>query len=185
MSRTRRMLVPALAIGLMLGAARAEAQVAGRGQQQRIQDRIHQMDEMVRRMDRVQDRVHRMDQAIAQDMERIRAHIREQERLRDPEAMHDQVREQDRMRDQDRLHRFERIREMSDGMGQMGRQMRATLMQMREMHGDPLFEGDPVMQREMEQLQERFRNMGDELEEGLQLMERLHQRVREGQPPQD
>ncbi len=177
MSMRGKVLVPALAMGMALGAAGVGAQVPQRaGQQQRIQDRIHQVDQMVGRMDRIRDRIHQLDQTCVQDMDRIRDRIHDQDRLRD------QVQDPDRLRDQDRLRQMERIRDATDAMGQMGQQMRTTMVQMRQMLGDPAFQGEPNTEQEMEQLQQHLQNMGDQLEEGIKVMEQLHQRVREGQP---
>jgi hypothetical protein len=66
---------------------------------------------------------------------------------------------------------------MSWALADMAQTTRRNMERTRAVAGDPLFAGDPQMQREMEQLEASWRLMGDELEKGLQSMERLRQRL--------
>lgn len=150
----------------------APAQGRG-GQQQRMQDRIHRTDEQLQRLDRMQERMRQMDQDMTRDMDRIR------DRLHSQDA---QLREQDRLRDQDQLRQQERLHAMAGSMGQMAQHMRQALQQVRAMEGDPNFEGNQVMQQETERLREHLQKMNDDLEEGIRMMEQIHQRVRQDQP---
>jgi hypothetical protein len=152
--------IPLLAFVLVLAPQSADAQQRGQ-EMMRQQERIQQLDQLVQRMDRIQDRIRQMDHAMIQEMDRLRA----------------------QQAAGDRLRQHERLREMNDGLGRMAQQMRSTLMQARQMEGDPMVQRDQVMQREMERLRLHLEGMCDGMEEGLRIMEQLHQRAREGGGP--
>ncbi|MDT8341717.1 MAG: hypothetical protein RQ751_09420 [Longimicrobiales bacterium] len=140
----------------------AQQQVARQQQMQQMQQRMQQLDQMTQRMERLQEQVRSMNRMLQQDMDRLRV--------------------QDQTRAQDRLRQSERIRDMGESMGLMAQQMRQAMLRLREVAGDPATGGDPAMVRTMERMQEHLRAMGDQLEEGLRIMEQLHQRLREGGP---
>lgn len=64
---------------------------------------------------------------------------------------------------------------MTDGAGEMHRAME----QFRYMLGDPALGWDPEMEREMEQLRQHWEAMADQMEESLQIMDRLRDRLRQ------
>lgn len=151
--------IPLAALVLALAPQPMAAQQQQRGHEMmRQQERIHQLDQMVQRMDQIQNRIHQMDRTMIQEMDRLR----------------------EQQATTDRLRQHERIRSMNEGMGLMAQQMRANLMQMRQMEGDPLMQQDAVMQQDMERLRLHLEGMCDGIEEGIRIMEQLHQRARTG-----
>ena len=84
------------------------------------------------------------------------------------------------MRQQRHMH------ELAGSMRQMTGQMRATMMQVRELARDPAMHEDGAMQQEMERLREHMQGMVEELDAGVQVMERLQQRTDQpGETPGD
>lgn len=154
-------IIGVVAILLALPVMGTAQQRQQQGQQMQQRDRIHQLDQMAQRMDRMQDRVRQMDQVLLQELDRLRM----------------------QQQDQDRIRQHERLRDMADSFGKMGLQMRTTLMQARQMEGDPLVQRNEAMQQEMERLRLHLQTMCDGMEEGLQIMERIHERVRAGGGP--
>lgn len=182
-----RALTAALAVGAAMASPLvAQAQVR-QGDQDRLRDRLHQMDQQIQRMDRIRDRIHQLDRQLGQQMDRVQQQIRQrdeeharaQAQLRN-EAQRkqgDQVRDQQRLREQEQLRQHQQVREMNWALADMAQYTHRNMERTRAMAGDPVFGGDPELQREMEQLEANWRIMGDELEKGLQSMERMRQRL--------
>jgi hypothetical protein len=63
---------------------------------------------------------------------------------------------------------------VSDGAQEIHRAME----QLRRMLGDPAVAGNGDMVRDMERLRQHWENMAGQMEEGLQIMERLRDRLR-------
>lgn len=187
--RTRmRAALASLAVGAALATPMiGEAQVR---QQDRMRDRIVQMDQQIQRMDRIRDRIHQLDQQLAQQMDRVQQRIRDrdqqyaqqQEQLQTQaqKQQAEQARDQQRLREQEQMRQHQELREMNWAMADMAQYTHRNMARTRAMMGDPLFANDPQLQREMEQLQNSWRIMGDELEKGLQSMERMQQRLSAG-----
>jgi len=152
----------ALLVGAPVQGQQTQQQMARQQQMQQMQHRMQQLDQMTQRMERVQEQIRNMNQVLQQEMDRLRTQNQEQVR--------------------NQLRQTERVRNMGESLGLMAQQMRQTMLQLREMAGDPAAAGDPAMVQHMERLQEHFRAMADGMEEGLRLMEQLHQRLREGAP---
>ena len=144
------------------GQQTQQQQVARQQHMQQMHERMHHLEQMSQRMERVQEQIRNMNQMLQQDMDRLRAQNQEQ--------------------NQSRIRQTERVRDMGEAMGLMAQQMRQTMLQLREMEGDPGASGDPQMLRHMEQLREHLRVMSEGMEEGLKIMEQLHQRLRAGGP---
>lgn len=169
---TTRKLTVGLVLGLALsapGAVLAQGHM-GQGQQMgQMQQQMARMQQMMQRMDQMQTRIHQMDQAMSQQMDQLRT--------RDRAAAQDGTGERDRI--QARIMEQERLHDMLGSTGEMVGQMSRSMDQLRSMMGDQNFQGDQVMQRHMEQLQQRFQNMADRTDECLQLMEQMQQRLHE------
>lgn len=149
--------------GPLTGQQVRQQQVNRQQQMEMQQQRMRQLDQMAQRMERVQEQVRNMNRVLQEEMDRLRA--------------------QNVERNQNRIQQTQRIRDMGESMGLMAQQMQRTMLQLREMEGDPNTLGDAEMLRHMEQLRERLQAMCDGMEEGLQIMEQLHKRVREGGGP--
>lgn len=150
-----------LAVGAPLtGQVTQQQRMARQQQMEQAQQRMQQLDQMVQRMDQVQERIREMTRTMQQSMDQLRA--------------------RDATGNQDRIRQHERVRDMGEAMGQMAQQMRQTMLQLRAMEGDQLVQQDQVMQREMEQLRLHLRTMAESMEEGMKIMEQLHNRVRMG-----
>jgi hypothetical protein len=182
-----RSLIPGLVLGvILLTPMTGEAQIRQQDQD-RMRDRIHQMDQQIQRMDRIRDRIHQLDQKLAQQMERVQQqarqrdqqHAEQQQRLQDQgqRQQADRVRAQQRVREQDQLRQHQELREMSWAITDMAQFTRRNMERNRAMLNNGVFAGDPQMQRELEQLEANWRAMGDELEKGLRSLEQLQQRL--------
>ncbi|HKK07355.1 MAG TPA: hypothetical protein VKA44_00570 [Gemmatimonadota bacterium] len=173
---TTKTLSAGLVLGLALavpGPVLAQGQM-GQGQKMgQMQQQMARMQDMMQRMDRMQVRIHQMDQAMSRQMDQLRT--------RDQAAAQDGTPDRDRLRDQDRdrLMEHQQLHDMLQSTGDMVRQMARGMDRLRSMMGDPAFQGDQAMNRHMEQLQERFRNMADQMDGSLQLMEQMQQRLQE------
>ncbi len=151
--------------GVVPGAA--DAQDPARMQQQQMMQMQQQMQEMTRMMERVsgvQERARQMEREMLRSME----HLQQNQQLAQENAV--QLRNQERLRNM--------AQSMTDGAGEMVRAME----QFRHMLGDPGAGWDPEMERQMEQLQQHWENMAGQMEESLQIMERLRDRLREYSP---
>ncbi len=159
----------ALILGLGLaapGALTAQGQMGQQGQgMQQMQQQMARMQDMMQRMNQMQDRIHQMDQSLMQQMDQLRT--------RDQDQARDMARDQDR----DRLMQHQQLHDMLQTTGDMVRQMTRGMEQLRRMSGQPGFGSDPAMARNMEQLQERFRNMADQMDGSLKLMEQMQERL--------
>lgn len=137
-----------MAGALMLIPAMARGQARP---QDRMQQHAMRMDEQIQRMDRLRDRLQQMDRQMTQQM--------------------------DQLRDQDRLRQQQRLQAMCRSLDAAAVQLRQNMQRTREMAGDPAFQHDPELQREMERLREHWQAMATGMEDGYQALERLRQRI--------
>ena len=82
---------------------------------------------------------------------------------------------------QQQAQQHQQLREMTQSTGDMLRHMNRNGERLRMMMGDPAFQGDQQMQRQMEQLQNRWREMLQNADESVQIMERLQDRLGQSQ----
>ena len=146
---TGRMLLGTVLALAIAGPMPVAAQA--RQQQDRMQDRLARMDATLQRMDRVRDRIQQLDRDIARQMDRIR--------------------------DQDRLREHQRLRDMCDASQKMVQEMRRNMEQLREMAGSAAVGANQEMQQEMERLRQHWEGAADQIENGLQIMERLRDQL--------
>jgi len=161
--RTKRALALAMAIGFLgVGAATSAAQESDRAarQQQVMQQQMLQLNQVMEQTSRIQQRAQSMEREMAQLMERL--HQNQMLAARNPDLLRNQ----------------ERIRSMAQAMGDGAQEMHRAMEQLRNMLGDPAVVGDREMQREMERLHEHWTEMAGKMEEGLQIMDQLRDRLR-------
>jgi hypothetical protein len=131
---------------------------------------LAQVRQPIRTQDRMQDHIARMDAQI-QRMDQLRSRIQKLD--------HDILKQMDRIRDQDRLREHQRLRDLCDGSQKMVQEMERNMKQLRQMAGDPVFARDQEMQQEMERLRQHWDDAATQIENGLQILERLRQRLGE------
>lgn len=147
--------VPLLVVGAMVMLpthAHAQGRRGTMNQQNPMQQRVMQMDAMMQRMDHLRDRLHMLDQ--------------------------DLTRQRDLLRDQDRIRQHDQLRVLCQATDGVVGQLRQNMEQTRTMMANPLFDHDPEMQREMEQLRQHWELMAKQMEDGVGIMERLRERLR-------
>ena len=132
-------------------------------QQQMMQQQMQHMQQMRQHAQKLQDRCTQMDRQLERQMDRLRDRSMDQDRL------------------QDRLRQHQQLRDMTQSTGDMLRHMNRNGERLRMMMGDPAFQGDQQMQRQMEQLQNRWREMLQNADESVQIMERLQDRLGQSQ----
>ncbi|MDP2499034.1 MAG: hypothetical protein Q8W44_13740 [Candidatus Palauibacterales bacterium] len=132
-------------------------------QQQMMQQQMQHMQQMRQHARQLQDRCTQMDRQLEQQMDRLRDRSMDQDRL------------------QDRLRQHQQLRDMTQSTGDMLRHMNRNGERLRMMMGDRAFQGDQQMQRHMEQLQNRWREMLENADESVQIMERIRNRLGQGQ----
>ena len=161
--------VGALGVGaamFLAGAAQVEAQRPGQPptvqQMQEMQQRLQRMSDVMGRMQRIQERAQAMEHNMIQQLDRLRS----QDRLSETDRL--------RIRDQ------ERVRDMAHAMSTAAREMRQAMERVRDMAGDQDSPWNREMHQEMERLRENWNGLCEQMEEGLELMERLRERL--GQP---
>lgn len=141
---------------LTTGASSVAAQQRPQGQQQAQQAAMQQqqqqqaMQAMVERMNRLVDRANLMSQHVAQ-----------------------QLQQRGQVRDQDRA-----LQQLCDSYGDMARQMQQSMDRIHQLTQDPTWQADPDMQRDMDRLREHVGTMADQLDEALNIMDRVTQRLR-------
>ncbi|NNM34197.1 MAG: hypothetical protein HKO53_14070 [Gemmatimonadetes bacterium] len=151
---------------LLVGGIPADAQRPGQSpsvqQMQEMQARLQRMSDVMGRMQHIQERAQAMEHNMIQQLDRLRS--------------------QDRLSDQDRLRirDQERVRDMAHAMSTAAREMRQAMERVRDMAGDQDSPWSREMHQEMERLRENWNGLCDQMEEGLELMERIQERL--GQP---
>ena len=167
--RTRRALLLGAAIGLLgIGPAMAVAQQPGQMQQQHQQMRMQQMQQLhqsMERMMRIQERAQTMERQMAQAMERLH---------QNPELA---------ARNAEQLRNQERLRSMAQATNDGAREMHRAMEQLGSMLNEPGAMGNQEMRRDMEQLRIHWEEMAGQMEEGLQIMESLRDRLRLDRAP--
>jgi uncharacterized protein YukE len=168
------MLVLGIALGL-LGAVpvHVAAQQPGRmpqhqiqqQQMMRMQEQVHQLDQAMHRMTELQQRAQILERQMAQQMDRLQANREAAER----NALE--------------LRNQERLRSMAQALGDGAQEMNRAMQQLRNMLGEPGAAWNGDMERDMLRLREHWEQMAGDLEEGLQIMERLRDRIH--QTPED
>ncbi len=164
MKTTEKTLTVAMALALLLGftgplyaqggagARRGgqQQQAVGQKQGELMQERqLVQAQEMQQRMHRILERAHQLNRELTQQAARQHSGLMTQNR------------------------ELQRICESVEGMAQhMNRVMEGS----RNMLGDPALARDRQMQRELERLRERMDDVAGQMENTLQIMERLQQR---------
>lgn len=149
---------------LLLGAMPAQAQrtappprpAAQQQQTQRLQQQLMQMQQ---HMQQLRERIQVVDQDLDRTMDRIRDR--------------DQLRDQDR----DRLRDYQALRELCNDLGATARQVEQNADRLRETTQNRLFQDDAQLRREAERLRERYRNMAHEMEQSVQALERMQNRL--------
>ncbi|MEJ2539529.1 MAG: hypothetical protein P8188_06105 [Gemmatimonadota bacterium] len=166
MMRRGQALLLAAVVGLSGSVpSSAAAQDPARMQQQQ-QQMMMRLQEQVQHLNRVMERVSGVEQR-AQQMEREM--VRSMERL-----------QQDRLMAEEnavRLRNQERLRSMAQSMTDGATEMHRAMTQFRSMLQDPGVGWDPEMERQMEQLREHWDTMAGQMEESLQIMDRLRERL--------
>jgi uncharacterized protein YukE len=119
---------------------------------QQQQQQLARLQEMTHRMERLHDRALRLSQQLAQDQRHT--HMREQRQL---------------------LHQF------SESVGTHVQEMQRSADRVRQMIHDPAFAQDRDMQRDCDRLREHLHRMTTDLEDMVQIMERMQKRL--GPPP--
>lgn len=165
--RTRRALVFGMALGFLgAGLSVVAAQEPGRmmqehQQQMMMQQQMQQLSQTMDRMARIQQRAQTMEQQMTQAMARLQQNP-------DLAAMN-----QEQLRNQERLHTMAQA--MNDGAQQMHRAME----QLRNMMGDPSVSGTGDFQRDMDRLRQHWDDVAGQMEQGLQIMDRLRDRLQD------
>ena len=128
-------------------------------QQMMMQQQMQQLSQTMDRMARIQERAQTMEQQMAQAMERLHQNG-------DAGAM-----------TQERLRNQEHVRTMAQAMNDGAQEMQRAMEQLRNMMGEPGASGNGDMQRDMDQLRQHWNDMAGQMEESLQIMERLRDRL--------
>ena len=114
------------------------------------QDPMHQMQDMMQRMNGIMHQAHQMAQTMQQ-------HMQEQ---------HGQMMEQHQM-----------MQRMDECVRNMAEHMQAAMEQHQRMMQDAAFMHDPETQHDMEKLREHMGDMTDQLEQSVQMLQRLNHRL--------
>jgi hypothetical protein len=154
-------LAAALAFPLGLTAqARPQQQMQMHQQMmQRMQEQARMMGETMRHMEQVRQRWQAMENHTVQAMEQLR----QQGRLQAPDAQ--------------LLRRQERLRDMAHAMSGAAGEMNRVMERARDMVDDPDTPWGQDAEQEMNRLREHMENMARQMEDGLQIMERLQLRL--------
>lgn len=167
--RRQRLLALGATLAL-LGAApmQAMAQEPGRMQQQQMMMQQQMVQEQTRELNRAMERMSQI-QMRAQNMERDMN-----------QAMH-QLRQNPELAQQNALHlrNQERLQSMAQSMNAGAREMERAMEQLRNMIGEPGFNMDQTMQRDMQQLREHWDGMAGNFEEGLRVMDRIRDQIQD------
>jgi hypothetical protein len=165
--RTKRALALAMMLGALgVGAATSAAQEPGRMAQQQQQQQMMQMQQQFMHLNQAMERVSFVQQ---------RAHVMEREMARSMERIHQN--QELAARNTEQLRNQERLRSMAQSMDDGAQQTHRAMEQLRNMLGDPAVAGDGDMVREMERLRQHWEEIAGQMEEGLQIMDRLHDRL--------
>lgn len=156
--RMRATILGAL-VGILAIPAMAQAQRPPREMSQAMHQRMEMMQDVMQRMQRLQDRAQTMERDMIRDMDRLRSQ--------------DQLGDQDRVRLRDQ----ERIRDMAHAMSTAAGQMHQAMARVRDLGADGDAPWNREMQQEMERLREHWEGLCTQMEEGLQIMERLRERL--------
>jgi uncharacterized protein YukE len=164
-----------LALGIALGlsgaapvysAAQEPARIPQQQMQQqmmRMQEQVQQLNRVMERMSGIQQRAQAMEHDMALAMQRLQAN----RELAEQNAF--------------QLRNQERLRSMAQAMDDGAREMHRAMEQLRNMVGEPNAAWNGTMERDMLQLREHWEKMAGDLEDGLQIMERLRDRVHQPQ----
>jgi hypothetical protein len=170
----RRQRVLALGVAMsLLGVAPAHMlaqQPAREMQQQQMmqQQQQHMMQEQMRQLNQSMERMSQL-QARAQNMEW------QMTQMMLVFGQDPQLGERSTLQ----LRNQERIRDMAQAMNEGAVQMHQAMEQLRDMMGEPGVTWDRDMERDMQQLRERWENMPGSMEDGLRIMERLRDQVQD------
>jgi hypothetical protein len=162
-----------LALGIVLGMLVAPpmqslAQEPTRMQQQqmqqqqqmiRMQEHVQQLDRVMQRMSGIQQRAQAMENHMLQEMRQLQANR--------------EMSEQGALQ----LRNQERLRSMAQAMNDGAREMHRAMEQLRNMVGERNAAWDGDMERDMLRLREHWEAMAGDMENGLQIMERLRDRI--------
>lgn len=160
--------IPALALAaLLVGAMPVPAQQTApqqtrrpaAQQQQQTQRLQQQLMQMQQHMQQLRERIQVVDQDLDRTMDRI------QDR--------DQLRDQDR----DRLRDYQALRALCTDLGATAQQMEQNANRLRETTQSRVFQDDAALRREAERLRERYRDMAHEMDESVQALERMQNRL--------
>jgi len=142
--------------------AGAQAQQAQMQQmQQRLQQNAQALGESIQQMQRIQQRAQQIQQSCDQAAQAL-----QQQNLAQGQ--------------QQQLRAQTRIGEMANAISGAAPQMTVALEGLQSMAQDPSGNWNPDAVGEMSQLRERLHQVTGELEEGLQVMEQLRQRLNQG-----
>lgn len=133
-------LLAVLAVPTM-AVAQQQGQMQRQQQMERMQQMQQHMDQMIQRMGQVQERLQNMDQQMQSRMQG----------------------EMGRRMSQQQMQQQRHMQGVASSMQEMSRQVRSTMMQVRELARDPAMHQDGAMQQEMERLREHMQGIVDEL----------------------
>jgi hypothetical protein len=146
----------------------AQIPAAQQAQQlQRMQEQVQRLDQTIQRMTQIQERAQAMEQLMLQDMERVRQQG----------ALHAQ--EGIQLQTQERLQQQEQLRVMSHSVASAAGDMSQAMLSLREMAQTRTQSWDREMEQQMERLRLTMQETCDQMEAGLQIMERLRERLNE------
>lgn len=148
-------------------AAQANAgAVAQQQQMQQLQQRLHQnaqaLGQSIQQMQRIQQRAQLLQQNCTQDIQQL------------------QQRQNLQLHEQQQLRTHQQVSELAGSVSGAAQEMVKAMERLRLMAQDPDGNWNGDAAGEMQRLQERLHQVTGELEEGLQIMERLRQRLNQG-----
>lgn len=120
--------------------------------QDRMQQQMHQqMSTMIQRMGQLRERIHVVDGNLARQM--------------------------DRVQDQRRLQEHQALREVCTDLGNMTQEMERNADRLRTMSQAQIFQQDPELRREANQLREHWDEMGERMHQSVEALERMQRRL--------
>ncbi len=134
-------------------------------------------------MQRVQQRMQQHAQALGQSvqhMQRIQQRAQQLQQTCDQQAQQLQQRQNLQLHEQQQLRNQQSIGEMANAVSGAAQQMTRAMEGLRLLARDPVGNWTGEAEGEMLRLRERLHQVTGELEEGLQIMERLHEQLNQG-----
>ena len=148
-----------LTVGALPATAQHPQEHLAAQHMQEMHERMQRLNDVMGRMQRIHERAQDMEHSVLQQLERLRAQ--------------QEISDQDRLRIRDQ----ERVRDMAHAMSTAAREMHQAMERARDLAGDGDAPWNREMHQEMEHLQQNWEGLCDQMEEGLQLMERLRTRL--------